>query len=137
MTHHLSRPAGRSITATSFRTSAIHGDKVNGDPDQLLASVYGIIRHVSVPLGLSTPENPEIPSTRWRTVFDHKRRFYLFKSAISPNTFWADLNQIDFSKESGKVLKLDLGTEQANVFAGDATRSYRESEPFPFAGLPR
>jgi hypothetical protein len=35
---------------------------------------------------------------------------------LSPNTFWTDLNQIDFSKETGKVLKLDLGIDQANVW---------------------
>lgn len=109
----------------------------DGDLDQLLASVYGIIRNISVPLGLSTPDKPEISSTRWRTVFDHKRRLYFFESALSPNTFWTDLNQIDFSRESGKVLKLDLGVDQANVFAGNATGAYRPSEPFPFAGLPR
>ena len=77
--------------------------------------------------------SPEISSTRWRIVYDHKNRIYHFESALSPNTFWTDLNQIDFSKETGKVLKLDLGPEQRNVFAGDATGSYREAEPFPLA----
>ncbi|GEL43781.1 choloylglycine hydrolase [Methylorubrum extorquens] len=126
--------ASDRFARASFYVKSIPQD---GDPDHLLASVYGIIRNVSVPLGLSTPEKPDISSTRWRTVFDHKRRLYFFESALSPNTFWTDLNQIDFSKETGKVLKLDLGVDQANVFAGNATRSYRASEPFPFAGLPR
>ncbi|MDF9792175.1 UNVERIFIED_ORG: penicillin V acylase-like amidase (Ntn superfamily) [Methylobacterium sp. SuP10 SLI 274] len=126
--------ASDRFARASFYVKSIPQD---GDPDHLLASVYGIIRNVSVPLGLSTPEKPEISSTRWRTVFDHKRRLYFFESALSPNTFWTDLNQIDSSKETGKVLKLDLGVDQANVFAGNATRSYRASEPFPFAGLPR
>ncbi|AMB46993.1 choloylglycine hydrolase [Methylobacterium sp. AMS5] len=119
------------------RASYVKSIPPDGDPDHLLASVSGIIRNVSVPLGLSTPEKPEISSTRWRTVFDHKRRLYFFEPALSPNTFWTDLNQIGFSRESGNVLKLDLGVDQANVFAGNAARSYRESKPFPFAGLPR
>ncbi|AWN36216.1 linear amide C-N hydrolase [Methylobacterium radiodurans] len=126
--------ASDRFARASFYVKSIPPD---GDSNHLLASVYGIIRNVSVPLGLSTSDQPEISSTRWRTVFDHKRRLYFFESALSPNTFWTDLNQIDFSKETGKVLKLDLGVDQANVFAGNATRSYREAKPFPFAGLPR
>ena len=126
-----SRPSDRFARA-SFYVKAIPKD---GDPDRLLASVYGIIRNLSVPLGVATPGQPEISSTRWRTVYDHKRRLYFFESAMSPNTFWTDLNQIDFSKETGKVMKLDLGVDEANVFAGDATRQYREAEPFRFAGL--
>ncbi|MRF64271.1 linear amide C-N hydrolase, partial [Staphylococcus epidermidis] len=69
-----------------------------------LASVFGVIRNVSVPYGLSTVESPEISSTRWRTVADHKNQLYFFESALSPNTFWVDLKQIDFSKETGKVM---------------------------------
>ncbi len=126
-----SRASDRFARA-SFFVKAISPD---GDPLQLLASVYGILRNISVPLGISTPDHPEIASTRWRTVYDHKSRLYYFDSALSPNTFWTDLNQIDFSKETGKVLKLDLGPEQRNVFAGNATGSYREAEPFPLAGL--
>ena len=125
--------ASDRFARASFYVNAVPPD---GEPKQLLASVYGIIRNVSVPLGLSTPGQSEISTTRWRTVFDHKRRLYFFESALSPNTFWTDLNQIDFSKETGKVLKLDLGPDQDNLFSGNATGSYREAKPFPFAGLP-
>ena len=38
---------------------------------------------VSVPFGISTPNEPNISSTRWRTVFDHKRQLYFF---IGPDT---------------------------------------------------
>lgn len=130
---------GTSRASDRFARASFYVKSIpqEGGADQLLASVYGIIRNVSVPLGLSTPDQPEIASTRWRTVFDHKRRLYFFESALSPNTFWTDLGQIDFTRETGKVMKLDLGADQANVFAGDATRYYRESEPFPFAGVSR
>lgn len=130
---------GTSRASDRFARAAFYVKSIppTGAPDRLLASVYGIIRNISVPLGVSTPDQPEISSTRWRTVFDHKRRLYFFESALSPNTFWTDLNQIDFSQETGKVMKLDLGVDETNVFAGDATRSYREAKPFPFAGLPQ
>jgi choloylglycine hydrolase len=85
--------------------------------------------------GLTTPEQPNISSTRWRTVIDHKRKLYFFESALTPNTFWVDLKKIDFSAETGKVKKLDLGENQDHTFAGDATGAFKESPPFKFLGL--
>ncbi|HEJ9638385.1 linear amide C-N hydrolase [Proteus mirabilis] len=100
-----------------------------------LASVFGVIRNVSVPYGLSTVESPEISSTRWRTVADHKNQLYFFESALSPNTFWVDLKQIDFSKETGKVMMLALGQEQSTIYSGDASSQFKPVKPFKFKGL--
>ena len=105
------------------------------DPKIALASVFGIIRNVSVPYGLSTPNEPNISSTRWRTVADHKRRLYFFESALSPNIFWVDLNSIDFSPQGGKAMRLDLGPNQAHIYAGDATKDFQPAAPFKFLGL--
>ncbi len=105
------------------------------EPNRALASVFGVIRNASVPFGLSTPDQPEISSTRWRTVFDHKRQLYFFESALTPNTFWVDLKAIDFSKETGAVTKLDLGPDQVHTFSGDATKDFKPSPPFKFLGL--
>lgn len=104
------------------------------DPVEALASVFSVIRNASVPFGITTAEEPNISSTRWRTVADHKRRLYFFESALTPNTFWVDLNKVDFSHETGKVLKLDLGKDQRNVFAGDALDHFTPSQPFAFLG---
>jgi len=103
------------------------------DPVVALASVFSVIRNVSVPYGITTPGEPNISSTRWRTVADHKRRLYFFESAMTPNTFWVDLNKADFSR-GAPVLKLDLGPDQRNVFAGDALPRFQPSEPFRFLG---
>ncbi|OAT45686.1 choloylglycine hydrolase [Proteus hauseri ATCC 700826] len=100
-----------------------------------LASVFGVIRNVSVPYGLSTVESPEISSTRWRTVADHKNQLYFFESALSPNTFWVDLKKIDFSKESGKVMMLPLGEEQSVIYSANATDKFQPAKPFEFKGL--
>lgn len=105
------------------------------DPDLALASVFSVIRNVSVPFGLTTPDEPNISSTRWRTVMDHKRMLYFFESALSPNTFWVNLNKLDFSSETGKVLMLDLGTNQSRPFAGEANASFKPAEPFQFLGV--
>lgn len=105
------------------------------DMKESLASVFSVIRNASVPYGLNTDEEPNISSTRWRTVFDHKRQLYFFESAISPNIFWVDLKKVDFS-ESGQVKKLDLGPNQSNIYAGDATEEFVVSKPMHFLAAP-
>ena len=105
------------------------------DPNRALASVFSVIRNVSVPFGITTPDEPNISSTRWRTVADHKRGLYFFESALTPNTFWVDLKKIDFAPETGKVLKLDLGKDQDHTYSGDATADFVPTEPFHFLGL--
>ncbi len=93
-----------------------------------------VIRNGSVPFGITTPNDPDISSTRWRTVADQKRKLYFFESALTPNTFWVDLKQIDFSSQTGKVKKLDLGKDQRNVFSGNTVKDFKEAEPFKFQG---
>jgi penicillin V acylase-like amidase (Ntn superfamily) len=104
--------------------------------DQLIAtaSVFSVIRNVSVPYGISTPDQPNISSTRWRTVADHKSRIYFFESALNPNIFWVDFRNVDFSA-TGKVRTLNLGKSQTRVFAGDASAQFKEAAPFRFMGL--
>lgn len=126
------RAADRFARA-SFYVNAIPKDE---NPNRSLASVFSVIRNTSVPFGITTPDQPNISSTRWRSVAEHQRKLYLFESALTPNTFWVDLRQIDFSPQGGKVKKLDLGLDQDHTFAGDATASFREAQPFKFLGLP-
>lgn len=123
------RSADRFARA-SFYINAIPKSE---DPVVALASVFSVIRNVSVPYGITTPDQPNISSTRWRTVADHKRRLYFFESALTPNTFWVDLNKVDFAP-GAQVLKLDLGRDQRNVFAGDALGQFQPSAPFAFLG---
>lgn len=124
------RAADRFARA-SFYVNAIPKSE---DPVTALASVFSVIRNASVPYGLTTPEEPNISSTRWRTVADHKRKLYFFESALTPNTFWVDLNKLDFSP-GAKVRKLDLGKDQRNVFAGETSAQFKEAPPFKFLGL--
>ncbi len=121
--------AGAAQLGASFYINAIPKTK---DPKASLASVFGVIRNVSVPYGLNTEEEPNISSTRWRTVVDHKHKMYFFESALSPNIFWIDLKKINF--KDGITKKLDLGKNQKNVYAGDATSQFKASTPFHFLG---
>lgn len=125
------RAADRFARASFY----INNTPKNMDDRQAIASVFGVIRNVSVPYGLTTEESPEISSTRWRTLYDHKHQLYFFESALTPNIFWTDLKKIDFSAETGSVKMLSLGKEQRNIFSGDATEDFKSSDPFKFQGL--
>jgi penicillin V acylase-like amidase (Ntn superfamily) len=103
-------------------------------PTEALASVFSVIRNASVPFGINTPDEPNISSTRWRTVADHKRMLYFFESALTPNTFWVDLKKLDFSA-GAPVMKLDLGKDQSNTFQGEVSKDFQPSAPFRFLGL--
>jgi len=105
------------------------------DPLETIASVFSVIRNVSVPLGITTPDQPNISSTRWRTVADHKHKRYFFESALTPNIFWVDLTKLDFSRETGRVMKLDLGPNQANIYSGMANGGFKQAAPFKFLGI--
>lgn len=100
-----------------------------------VASMFGVIRNVSVPLGITTPDQPNISSTRWRTLTDHKDQLYFFESAMSPNVFWVDLKQIDFSSETGSVKTLQLGPNQSHTLSGEVSAQFVDSQPFRFLGL--
>lgn len=55
------------------------------------------MRNVSVPLGISVPDQPNIASTRWRTVSDQKNKVYYFESTLNPDVFWVDFKDLDFN----------------------------------------
>lgn len=124
--------AADRFTRASFYINAIPKDET---PLKSIASVFSVIRNVSVPFGITTPDQPNISSTRWRTVADQKRKLYFFESALTPNTFWIDLTRIDFSATTGQVKKLNLGPDQANIFSGVVNDKFTPAEPFKFLGL--
>lgn len=120
------RPVDRFVRA-SFYINAI---PQTADPIESVASVFSVIRNASVPLGISTPDRPEISSTIWRTVADHKNKRYFFESTRSPNVFWVNLSDLNFS-EGASVQKLTL-TDGA-VFAGNVAAQFKPAKPFEFA----
>jgi penicillin V acylase-like amidase (Ntn superfamily) len=125
------RAADRFARA-SFYINAIPKDE---SPDITVASVFSVIRNASVPYGITTPDQPNISSTRWRTVSDQKRKIYFFESAVTPNTFWMNFKDIDFSPETGKVMRLDLGKDQSHVYSGNVVKDFQVAKPFKYLGL--
>lgn len=122
------RAADRFVRA-SFYINAI--PKV-ADTRTAVASVFSVIRNTSVPLGITTPDEPNISSTRWRTVSDQKNKVYFFESTIQPNVFWVNLQDVDFS-EKAPVKMLDLVS--GKTYAGNTANQFVEAKPFKFLGV--
>ena len=122
------RAADRFVRA-SFYINAI--PKV-ADTRTAVASVFSVIRNTSVPLGITTPNEPNISSTRWRTVSDQKNKVYFFESTIQPNVFWVNLQDVDFS-EKAPVKMLDLVS--GKTYAGNMAEQFVEAKPFKFLGV--
>ena len=97
-----------------------------------VGSVFSVIRNCSVPFGISSETEPNISSTRWRSVSDQKNLVYYFETVLTPNTFWIDIKNADF-KEGASVKKLSV--EKNETYSGDAMKSFVDSKPFKFAGL--
>lgn len=96
---------------------------------QAVASVMSVQRAISVPLGISTPEEPNISSTIWRTVADQKNLIYYFDSATRPNTFWVSLDKLNL-KPGAPVKKLTIANGE--VFSGEVSGEFKEAPPFKF-----
>jgi choloylglycine hydrolase len=127
---------GTNRAADRFARASFYVNAVpkSDDPKVALASVLSVVRNVSVPFGIATPDEPNISSTRWRTVAHHTRKLYFFESALTPNVFWVDLNKLDLT-ENAPVRKLDLGHDESNTFAGESSAAFVPSEPFTFLGI--
>ncbi len=121
------RAADRFVRA-SFYINAI---PKTDDPFLSSASVLSVVRNASVPYGITTEAEPNISSTRWRTAIDHKDLRYVFESALSPNTFWVDLKNLDFTASA----KLDLGEGQKTVRAGEVSGGFEVAEPLSFLAV--
>ena len=97
------------------------------DAREALAGIVGVLRSVSVPLGVAAPDQPNISPTRWRTFSDQKDLIYFFDSATSPSLFWVKLADLDFS-QGAPVKKLTLTDGQ--IYSGNAADKFAPSAPF-------
>lgn len=97
-----------------------------------VASAFSVIRNVSVPFGISSEEEPNISSTRWRSVSDHKNLTYYFETVLTPNTFWVDLKKFDLSNPEN-VMKLDL--KNFKTYNGETSSQFVKTKAFKFMGL--
>lgn len=121
------RATDRFVRA-SFYINAV---EQSADARIAAASVFSVIRQTSVPWGISVADQPNLSTTRWRVVADHKDRRYYVESVLSPSVFWVDLDALDLSA-GAPVRKLDLGVDLERVFSGEVSASFVDAEPFAF-----
>ena len=100
---------GTNLASDRFVRASFYIKAIPQTSDAKIAvpSVLSVMRNVSVPLGINTPD----------------------KSTLTPNLFWLDLKKIDFSP-SAKVKKLPLSNGE--IYADDAIKDLRDSKPFDF-----
>lgn len=119
------RAADRFVRASHYTNSIPKtGDGLLG-----VATALSVIRNCSVPLGVVTPGQPNVASTLWRTVCDHRDKVYYFESAFSPNLFWISLKDVNLN-EGAPVLKLSM--VNGEIYSGDALSEMKKAEPFEF-----
>jgi penicillin V acylase-like amidase (Ntn superfamily) len=119
------RAADRFARASFY----INAAEQTADPREAVAAVLSVMRNVSVPRGISTPDQPNIASTIWRTVADQKNRVYFFEDTRSPGILWVKLADLDFSPDSG-VRKLTLHGHPNLI--GDQTKNFQPATPYAF-----
>ena len=119
------RASDRFVRA-SFYINAI--PKTLSGP-RAIASVFSVVRNASAPLGITTPGEPNVASTIWRTAYDQKDRVLYYDSATSPTVFWVPLTKIDFT--AGQPVQR-LPMKGGETYSGDASGAFRPAEAFPF-----
>ncbi len=122
------RAADRYVRASYYMDAIPKTD----DTRTSVPSVFSVIRNSSVPYGIASPTEPNIASTRWRTVADQKNLVYYFENVLNPNVVWVDFSKIDF-KEKGPVQKLSLANNEN--YAGESSGNFKATKPFDFIGL--
>jgi choloylglycine hydrolase len=129
----------------SFYLSAVPRGHIN-DVRTAIATTFSIIRNAAVPVGLIVdPEKPNLASTLWSTVSDHKNLVYYYANTRSASVCWIDLKELDLGEGSG-VRKIDMleevnhpeGTELIEKWelGGNLTEKFVSAVPFEFLPHP-
>lgn len=121
------RSSDRFVRASYYSKAVVKSD----DPRIAVSAAFSIIRNTSVPYGISMPDAPNLSTTRWRTVADHKNKHFYAESATSPNVFWVDMNQLDFS-QGAPVKTIDLGVDMNRILSGEISSQLMPATAFKF-----
>ena len=119
------RPADRFVRASFYLGEAPQ----TTDETQQIATMFSIIRNVSVPFGAEHPGQPNVAATLWRTVSDQQQLTYYFEMTDRPNVFWVELAGLDLS--AGQPIR-KLVVEKAAVMAGEVSRRFSPAKAFEF-----
>ena len=119
------RASDRFVRASYYINEA----EQSANPRTAVATVFSVMRNVSVPIGIKIPGQPNIADTLWLTVADQKNKVYYYQDTNSPSIVWADLKKLDFSEGSGPR-KLQLAGNPD--IGGNQTGNFKPAELFRF-----
>ncbi len=120
------RPSDRFVRGT-FYVGAV---AQSADADIAVPTLLSVMRNLSVPYGISTPDNPHSASTRWRVIYDQKHRKLYFEPTLALAVFHIDFGELDFAA-GAKERSLRLTDGQS--YTGDASHSMVAMQrPFEF-----
>ena len=119
------RAADRFARASYY----INACQQSANAREAVAAVFSVMRNVSVPRGIRKKDAPNVSSTIWLTVANHKNRVYYCQDTNSPGALWVKLDKIDFTEDTG-VRKLTLVGKPDTT--GDQTSNFEKSEQFKF-----
>jgi len=119
------RPEDRFARASYYINEATQ----TADPRRAVATVFSVMRNVSVPIGIKIPGQPNVADTLWLTVADQKNKVYYYQDTNSPGIIWTKLSELDFSEGSG-VRKLHLDGNPDTT--GDQTKNFKPAELFKY-----
>ena len=115
------KPSDRFVRGM-FYVNAI---PTSASPDMAVAGVFGVIFNCAVPVGISVPDNPEISSTRWRSVAHQNKLRYYYGTVLNPSIMWVDL--ADFMLTPGSpIMKLDI-INQKKPYAGNVFKNMKRA----------
>ncbi len=119
------RASDRFVRASYYINEA----KQTADPREAVATVFSVMRNVSVPIGVKLPGQPNIADTLWLTVADQKNKVYFYQDTKSPSIVWVDYSKLDFKEGSGaRKLQLDGNLD----LAGNQTANFKPAEAFKY-----
>ena len=126
---------GSNLSSDRFIRTSFYLDLLPKECDSItsLGAVLSLIRNSPVPFGISTPEKPNISTTRWLVIADNGNQRNFFESTLAPNLVWVDMDDFNFGKK-GKVKKYDI--KKNHNACGNISGLFVETAPFRFAGLP-
>jgi choloylglycine hydrolase len=126
------RLPGSSLPIDRFTRANYYLKKVpkTSDAQEALAIARSILETVTVPRGYSLADRPNISTTVYRSLFDHKNMKYYYQGTYTPHFFWVDLKKFDFGAGT-KILMLDT-KKGKRTLAGEVSKLFVESEPFKF-----
>lgn len=116
-------PDDRFVRATYYLSAAPQSTSTQ----KSVATVFSIIRNLSVPIMSQTSDRPNVASTIWRSVSDLNNKIYFFEHTDRPNVFWVDLNKLDLSK-SAPVKQLSMTHNE--IYAGEVSKHFVVKQAF-------